>query len=126
MEQEIRFCTARDGVRIAYATSGNGPALVKAANWLTNLDYDWDSPVWRHWLGEMARRHTLIRYDERGCGLSDGEVEDFSFNAWVRDLETVVETVGLDRFALLGISQGGAVAIDYAVRHPEKVALPGF
>ena len=122
MEQEIRFCTARDGVRIAYATSGNGPALVKAANWLTNLDYDWDSPVWRHWLGEMARRHTLIRYDERGCGLSDGEVEDFSFNAWVRDLETVVETVGLDRFALLGISQGGAVAIDYAVRHPEKVS----
>ena len=122
MEQEIRFCTARDGVRIAYATSGNGPVLVKAANWLTNLDYDWDSPVWRHWLGEMTRRHTLIRYDERGCGLSDWEVEDFSFDAWVRDLETVVETRGLDRFALLGISQGGAVAIDYAVRHPEKVS----
>ena len=122
MEQEIRFCTARDGVRIAYATSGNGPPLVKAANWLTHLDYDWDSPVWRHWLEEMSRRHTLIRYDERGCGLSDWEAEDFSFNAWVRDLETVVDTVGLDRFALLGISQGGAVAIDYAVRHPEKVS----
>ena len=122
MEQEIRFCTARDGVRIAYATSGSGPPLVKAANWLTHLEYDWDSPVWRHWLGEMARRHTLIRYDERGCGLSDWKVEDFSFDAWARDLETVVGRVGLDRFALLGISQGGAVAVDYAVRHPERVS----
>ena len=122
MEQEIRFCTARDGVRIAYATAGSGPPLVKAANWLTHLEYDWDSPVWRHWLAEMVGRHRLVRYDERGCGLSDWEVEDFSFCAWVQDLETVVDTVGLDHFALLGISQGGGVAIDYAVRHPEKVS----
>ena len=122
MEQQIRFCTAHDGVRLAYATSGSGPPLVKAANWLTHAEYDWESPVWRHWLREMSQRHTLVRYDERGCGLSDWEVEDFSFKAWVDDLETVVDAAGLDRFALLGISQGGGVAIDYAVRHPEKVS----
>lgn len=122
MDQEIRFCTAGDGVRIAYATSGDGPPLVKAANWLTHLECDWDSPVWCHWLREMSQRHTLIRYDERGCGLSDWEVADFSFDAWVQDLETVIETAALDRFALLGISQGGGVAIKYAVRHPEKVS----
>ena len=100
---------------------GEGPPLVKAANWLSHLEFDWRSPVWRHWLEELARDHLLVRYDERGCGLSDWTVEDFSFNAWVRDLESVVDALGLDRFALLGISQGGPVAITYAVRHPEKV-----
>ncbi len=107
MEQTVRFCTAQDGVRIAYATIGNGPPLVKAANWLNHLEYDWQSPVWRHWLTELARSHTLIRCDERGCGLSDWQVDDFSLEAWVSDLETVVEAFGLEKFPLLGISQGG-------------------
>jgi pimeloyl-ACP methyl ester carboxylesterase/DNA-binding winged helix-turn-helix (wHTH) protein len=120
-QQEIRFCTASDGVRLAYATMGNGPPLVKVANWLSHLDYDWESPVWRHWLVELSRRFTLVRYDERGCGLSDWEIPRFSFDAWVDDLETVVDAAGLDRFPLLGISQGGPVAIAYAVRHPERV-----
>jgi pimeloyl-ACP methyl ester carboxylesterase/DNA-binding winged helix-turn-helix (wHTH) protein len=120
--QKIRFCRAHDGVRIAYATSGSGPPLVKTANWLTQLEYDWNSPVWRHWLNALGREHTLIRYDERGCGLSDHDVRDVTFDAWVRDLEAVVEAEGLDRFPMLGISQGCAVAIDYAVRHPERVS----
>ena len=122
LEQQIRFCTAADGVRIAYATSGTGPPLVKPANWLTHLEYDWESPVWRHWLRELSREHTLVRYDERGSGLSDRDVDDLSFDAWVRDLETVVDAMGLERFPLLGISQGCAVAITYAVRHPERVS----
>src|SRR3972149_10670560 len=122
MEQQIRFCKTSDGVRIAYATVGEGQPLVKAANWLSHLEFDWRSPVWRHWLEELARDHLLVRYDERGCGLSDWTVEDFSFNAWVRGLESVVGALGLDRFALLGISQGGPVAITYAVRHPERVS----
>lgn len=120
-EQRIRFCTADDGTRIAYATSGTGPPLVKPANWMTHLEFDWESPVWRHWLRELSREHTLVRYDERGCGLSDHDVADLSFDAWVRDLETVVDAMGLERFPLLGISQGCAVAIEYAVRHPERV-----
>jgi pimeloyl-ACP methyl ester carboxylesterase len=101
---------------------GDGPPLVKVANWLSHLDYDWESPVWRHWLVELSRRFTLVRYDERGCGLSDWEVPRFSFDAWVDDLEAVVDAAGLDRFPLLGISQGGPVAIAYAVRHPERVS----
>ena len=121
IQQEIRFCTASDGVRIAYATSGKGPPLVKAANWLNHLEYDWQSPVWRHLLQELTKDHSLIRYDERGNGLSDWEVADISFDAFVRDLETVIDAAGLERFALLGISQGCAVSIAYAVRHPERV-----
>lgn len=119
--QEIRLCTTSDGVRIAYATSGSGPPLVKSANWLSHLEFDWRSPVWRHWIDELSRDHTLVRYDERGCGLSDWIAHDFSIEAWVRDLESVVDTLGLERFPLLGISQGGPVAIAYAVRHPERV-----
>ena len=122
LEQRIRFCTASDGARIAYATSGAGPPLVKPANWLTHLEHDWQSPVWRHWLRELSHGRTLVRYDERGSGLSDRDVEDLSFEAWVRDLETVVDAAGLERFPLLGISQGCAVAIAYAVRHPERVS----
>jgi pimeloyl-ACP methyl ester carboxylesterase/DNA-binding winged helix-turn-helix (wHTH) protein len=121
LEQRIRFCTASDGVRIAYATSGAGPPLVKPANWLTHLEYDWESPVWRHWLRELSRHRTLVRYDERGSGLSDRDVDDLSFDAWVRDLETVVDAAGLARFPLLGLSQGCAVAIAYAARYPERV-----
>ena len=119
--QEIRFCTTGDGTRLAYATSGAGPPLVKAANWLSHLDYDWESPVWRHWLAELSRRFRLVRYDERGCGLSDWDVGRFTFGDWVDDLEAIVVAAGLDRFPLLGISQGGPVAIAYAARHPERV-----
>jgi pimeloyl-ACP methyl ester carboxylesterase/DNA-binding winged helix-turn-helix (wHTH) protein len=119
--QRIRFCTASDGVRLAYAMSGTGPPLVKPANWMTHVEYDWESPVWRHWLRELSSEHTLIRYDERGNGLSDRDVDDLSFEAWVRDLEAVVDALGMDRFPLFGISQGCAVAITYAVRHPERV-----
>jgi pimeloyl-ACP methyl ester carboxylesterase len=121
-EQQIRFCTSSDGVRVAFATAGEGPPLVKAANWLSHLEFDWNSPVWRHWIRELARDHTLVRYDERGCGLSDWSAEEFSLDAWVRDLEAVVDGLGLERFPLLGISQGGAIAIAYTVRHPERVS----
>ena len=119
--QEIRFSTTGDGARLAYAISGAGPPLVKAANWLSHLAYDWESPVWRHWLAELSSRFRLVRYDERGCGLSDWDIERFSFDDWVDDLEAVIDAAGLDRFPLLGISQGGPVAIAYAVRHPERV-----
>ena len=121
-EQTIGFCHAPDGVRLAYATVGDGPPLVKTANWLNHLEYDWESPIWRHLLEELARDHLLVRYDERGNGLSDWDVSDISFDAFVRDLETVVDAVGLERFSLLGISQGAAVSIAYAVRHPERVS----
>lgn len=122
MEQEIRFCTTADGVRIAYATAGDGPPLVKAANWLNHLEFDWRSPIWRHLLEEFGRDHLLVRYDERGNGLSDWNVDQFTFEAFVQDMESVVEALGLKRFPILGISQGGPVAIAYAVRHPEKVS----
>jgi len=121
MEQEIRFCTAGDGVRIAYATVGEGPPLIKAANWLNHLEFDWESPIWRHVLRELAGDRTLVRYDERGNGLSDWNADEISFDAFVEDLEAVVEAVGVERFALLGISQGCAVSVAYAVRHPERV-----
>ena len=120
--QQIRYCVSPDGVRVAYAISGTGPPLVKAANWLTHLDLEWSSPIWSHWIDGLAQQHRLVRYDERGCGLSDWEVADFGFDAWVDDLELVVDAVGLERFPLLGVSQGGAVAIAYAVRHPERVS----
>ena len=122
LSQTIRFCTSPDGVRLAYAVVGQGPVLVKAANWLSHLEYDWNSPVWRHWLTGLASSRTLVRYDERGCGLSDWNVADFSLDAWVLDLETVVDALGLARFPLLGISHGAAIAIAYTVRHPEKVS----
>jgi pimeloyl-ACP methyl ester carboxylesterase len=96
--------------------------LVKAANWLTNLDLERESPIWAHWIDALSDHHTLVRYDERGCGLSDWDVVEFGLGAWVEDLELVVDSVGLDRFPLLGLSQGGAVAIAYAVRHPDRVS----
>jgi pimeloyl-ACP methyl ester carboxylesterase/DNA-binding CsgD family transcriptional regulator len=120
--QQIRFCTASDGVRLAYAVTGKGPPFVRAAHWLTHIEFDHTSLVWRHWIAELSRYYTLVRYDERSCGLSDWDAEDLSFEAWVRDLEAVVDAVGLDRFPLLGTSQGGPVAIAYAVRHPERVS----
>lgn len=120
--QEIHFARSPDGARIAYATSGSGAPLVKAANWLSHIEFDWGSPVWRHWLQDLSAQFTLVRYDERGCGLSDREVADLSFESWVNDLETVVDALGAKRFPVLGVSQGGAVAIAYAVRHPERVS----
>ena len=119
--QEIRYCTTDDGVRLAYATIGNGPPLVKASNWLTHLDFEWGSPIWRHWYAALSLHHRLVRYDERGNGMSQRDVADVSFDTWVRDLETVVDAAGLDRFPLLGISRGGSIAIAYAVKHPERV-----
>jgi pimeloyl-ACP methyl ester carboxylesterase/DNA-binding CsgD family transcriptional regulator len=120
--QQIRFARAADGVRLAYAASGEGePVLIKAATWLSHLEQDWDSPVWRHLLRAMSARGSFIRYDERGCGLSDWLVPELTFESWVRDLETIADAAGAERFALLGISQGAAVAIAYAVRHPERV-----
>jgi pimeloyl-ACP methyl ester carboxylesterase/DNA-binding CsgD family transcriptional regulator len=121
MKQQIRFCRTADGVRVAYATTGDGPPLVKVSNWLSHLELDWGSPVWRHWLTALTRDHTLVRYDERGCGLSDWDAPQLSFEAWVSDLETVVDALGLERFPLLGISQSASIAIAYAVRHPERV-----
>lgn len=121
LRQRIAFATAADGTRIAWASVGQGPPLLKAANWLNHLEHDWTSPVWAPLFHELARDHRLVRYDERGNGLSDREVEDLGFDAFVADLETVVEAVGLDRFPLIGLSQGAAVAIRYATRHPERV-----
>ncbi|MCK0168036.1 alpha/beta fold hydrolase [Jannaschia sp. S6380] len=120
--QSIGFCRAPDGVRIAYATVGEGPPLVKAANWLNHLELDWNSPIWGPTFQSCAEGRTFLRYDERGCGLSDWDVGDLGFEAFVRDLETVVDAVGLDRFPLLGISQGCAVSIAYAACHPERVS----
>ena len=120
--QTIRYCHAPDGVRLAYAISGSGPVLVKSGNWLNHLEYDWQSPIWGHVFRGLSRAHTLIRYDARGNGMSDWDVDELSLDAWVTDLETVVDAVGIERFPLLGISQGGPVAIAYAVRHPERVS----
>ncbi len=122
MDQTIRFVTADDGVKLAYASSGKGTPLVKTANWLNHLEHDFRSPAWRHWFTLLSRHHTLYRYDVRGTGLSDRVDNSFSFERYVRDLEVVVDAAGLERFALLGISQGAGVAVEYAVRHPERVS----
>ena len=119
--QEIRYCTTSDGIRLAYASIGSGPPLVKASNWLTHLDFELGSPIWRHWWTALSAHHRVIRYDERGNGMSQRDVPDVSFDTMVRDLETVVDAAGLDRFSLLGISRGGAIALAYAVKHPERV-----
>ena len=122
IEQRIHFCSASDGTRLAYAVAGDGPVLVRAAHWLTHLDYDWHSPVWHHWLRDVAADRTLVRYDERGCGLSDLDLTNCSLDDWVDDLRAVVDDLGLERFPLLGVSQGGPVAITFAARYPERVS----
>jgi pimeloyl-ACP methyl ester carboxylesterase/DNA-binding CsgD family transcriptional regulator len=119
---EIRFCTAPDGARIAYAVHGHGPPLVRVATWLTHLERDWASPVWRHWLDRLGESHTVLRYDERGCGCSGPGVDELSVETWVGDLEAVIDAVGLQRFALLGVSQGAAIAVAYAARHPARIS----
>jgi pimeloyl-ACP methyl ester carboxylesterase/DNA-binding CsgD family transcriptional regulator len=121
VKQEVRFCTASDGVRLGYAVHGRGPPLVRVATWLTHLGSDWESPVWSHWLARLGERNTLVRYDERGCGLSAGDVGRPTLEAWVGDLEAVVDASAVERFALLGISQGAASAIAHTARHPERV-----
>jgi pimeloyl-ACP methyl ester carboxylesterase len=119
--QKVQFCTARDGSRIAYASVGKGLPIIKAANWLSHLEHDWDAPIWSPLFRELAVDHYFVRYDERGNGLSDWNVRDISFESFVTDLETVVEASKLNQFALLGISQGAAVSIEYAIRNPERV-----
>ncbi len=119
--QKIQFCSAADGTRIAYASVGDGPPLVKAANWLNHLELDWDAPIWSPLFQQLARDFELIRYDERGNGLSDWEVDEITPEVFTTDLETVVDAAELTKFPLLGISQGASVSIDYAVRHPERV-----
>jgi pimeloyl-ACP methyl ester carboxylesterase len=122
IDQDIQFCTTCDGVRIAYCTTGKGPPLIKTANWISHMEFYWVSPVTRHWPRDLSKHHLFVMYDGRGTGLSDWRVEDFSFESWVHDLEAVVDSVGLDRFALLGMSAGGPISIAYTVRHPEKVS----
>jgi pimeloyl-ACP methyl ester carboxylesterase/AraC-like DNA-binding protein len=119
--QKVLFCKAKDGTRLAYSVNGEGPPLVKTANWLNHIQHDWDSPLWRHWLEELTHGRSLIRYDERGNGLSDWDTPELSFDAFVQDLECVADCVKLEQFDLLAISQGAAVAVAYAVRHPGRV-----
>ena len=120
MKQQIRFCRSFDGTRIAYAVSGEGPPLVKAPHWLTHLEYEAESPIWREWIEKLSSGRTLIRMDARGCGLSDRDVREFSFAHYVNDLEAVIDAAGVERFALFGHSQGGAIALEYAARHPQR------
>ncbi|MEM9179890.1 MAG: alpha/beta fold hydrolase [Pseudomonadota bacterium] len=121
-DQDIQFCRAEDGTALAYAKSGNGPPLVKAANWLTHLEFDWTSPLDARQIRRLSEQHTLLRYDGRGNGLSDWDTENLSFETMVTDLEAVVDAAGLDRFPLIGMSQGAAVAIAFAARHPQRVS----
>lgn len=120
-EQIVRYCTSADGTRLAWSAVGSGMPLVKTANWLNHIEFDWESPVWRHWLAALTAENLLIRYDERGNGLSDWDTPDLSFESLVDDLETVVDASGVDRFDLLGISQGAPVAIAYSIRHPGRI-----
>jgi pimeloyl-ACP methyl ester carboxylesterase/DNA-binding CsgD family transcriptional regulator len=122
MNQQIQFCKSFDGVRLAYATSGTGTPMVMSASWLTHLEHQWRSLAWKPWLEHFSGRHTLIRYDSRGAGLSDREVGEFSFELWIRDIEAVIDAAGYDKFCMLGTCQGGPIAIEYAARHPERVS----
>ena len=121
--QRIRYLRTRDGVQLAWAEAGTGPTLIKAANWLTHLEYEWESPVWRHWIHFFSDNFRFIRHDERGCGMTDWNVGDLSWERWVEDLEAVVNAANPpEPFALLGISQGAAACLAYAVKHPERVS----
>ena len=121
--QRIRYLRTPDGVRLAWAEAGAGPVMVKAANWLTHLEYEWESPVWRHWIRFFSDHFRFVRYDERGCGMTDWKSGDLSIERWVEDLEGVIEAANpQEPFALLGISQGGPICVAYAVKHPERVS----
>lgn len=121
-QQQIRFCTSADGTRLAVATTGKGLPLVKAATWLTHVEKDPYNLFTRHWVAELSRDNTLVRYDSRGCGLSSRDVEQISMETWIEDLEAVAATIDIGRFPLFGMSQGAAIAVGYAARHPEKVS----
>jgi pimeloyl-ACP methyl ester carboxylesterase/DNA-binding CsgD family transcriptional regulator len=121
--QRIRYVRTGDGVQLAWAEAGMGPVLIKAANWMTHLDFEWESPVWRHWIHFFSNHFRFVRHDERGCGMTDWNVGDLSFARWVEDLEAVVAAANpQEPFALLGISQGAATCVAYAVKHPERVS----
>jgi pimeloyl-ACP methyl ester carboxylesterase/DNA-binding CsgD family transcriptional regulator len=122
--QRIRYLRTADGVKLAWAEAGRGPLLVKASNWLTHLEYDWESPVWRHWIRFFAEHFRIVRFDERGCGMTDWNVGDLTFPRWVEDLEAVADAAAAadQRMILLGMSQGAAACVAYAVRHPERVS----
>jgi pimeloyl-ACP methyl ester carboxylesterase len=123
MQQTIRYTRTADGVHLAWARAGDGKALVKASNWLTHLEFDWDSPVWRHWTHFLAANYRSIRYDERGCGMSDWAITDSSYDHWFEDFDRIIEVAEPEPpFILLGISQGGTAAISYAARHPDNVS----
>jgi pimeloyl-ACP methyl ester carboxylesterase/DNA-binding CsgD family transcriptional regulator len=121
MRQEIRFVSSGDGTRIAWARHGHGPPLVRVATWLTNLEADWTSPIWRHWLADLGDRFTVIRYDDRGSGLSDRNPSEISFERWIDDLEAVIDSSEFPQVTLLGMSQAGAVAVAYAARNPTRL-----
>jgi DNA-binding winged helix-turn-helix (wHTH) protein/pimeloyl-ACP methyl ester carboxylesterase len=120
--QSIRFCQSADGTRLAHALTGSGPQLVRTGHWLTHLEHDWNSPIWRPFLDRLGKQYEVLRYDQRGCGLSDHDIGDFSFQRFVEDLETVIDSAARDRFILYASSQGVPIAIDYACRHPERVS----
>ena len=120
-EQEVQFFTTSDGVRIAYTIGGNGPPIVRLNSWLNHLDFEWKNAFRRNWLSKIMHHNTLLRDDQRGCGLSDWHVEDFSYERAVQDFEELIEETGLDRFAVVGGCQGGVIATAYATRHPERV-----
>ncbi|MGR4876696.1 alpha/beta fold hydrolase [Pseudoxanthomonas sp. LARHCG66] len=123
MQQAIRYLTTGDGARLAWASMGSGPVLVKAANWLSHLEYDLQSPIWRHWYRFFGEHYRLLRYDERGCGMSGGDARHLTLDHWLGDLESMVDAAGLrEPFALMGISQGAAACVAYAVKHPQRVS----
>jgi pimeloyl-ACP methyl ester carboxylesterase/DNA-binding CsgD family transcriptional regulator len=122
MRQQVRYLKASDGVRLAWAQSGSGELVVKAANWLTHLEYEWESPVWKHWIRFFSANCRFVRYDERGCGMSEWKAGTPTLDQWTADLASIIEAAEPDRpVTLLGISQGAAACIDYATRHPERV-----
>jgi len=123
MKTRVRYVKSRDGISLAWAMGGRGPLLVRASNWLTHLEYDLQSPVWRHWTRFLGSHFRYLRYDERGCGMSDWRVGDLSCDRWIEDLEDVIGAAGIDEPMLLfGVSQGAAVAVDYAARYPKRVS----
>ena len=122
LHQDITFCTSADGTRIATAACGSGPVILRAAHWLSHVTYDLDSPIWRPWVEALSRHHRYVRYDPRGCGMSERHCANLTLAAWHQDLEAVAATIREDRFTLLGVSQGGALAIEFAIRHPERVS----